>query len=123
MDTSESWSSWYQLSPGATSLSPSAVVYGDRIYLFVKGATNNNIYYTRSAINDPSIWDSWVLLSGGTTRTPSLSVNPEDGLLYIAVKGAANDNIYYRTMDAGGVWSSWFTMTGATSDTPVLSAF
>jgi len=123
MDSSGAWSSWVQISPGTTSVSPSAVVYGNRIYLFVKGATNNNIYYTRSEVNNTSTWDPWVMLSGATNQTPSLSVNPEDGLLYISVKGATNNTIYYRSMDPQGVWSSWFTMSGATTDSPFLSTY
>lgn len=117
MNSSGSWSSWEQLDSGATSTAPASVVYNGHGYLFVKGGTNNNIYYMRDD------WSYWEVLSGATTRTPSVWVNPEDGRLYLAVKGATNDNIYIRYMDSSGAWSSWYVKTGATSDTPVLCAY
>jgi len=109
--------------PGQTSEAPGLCVfspyYENRLYAFVKGATNNNIYYR--SMNSSGNWDaSWTVLSGQTGKSPACGViiNPLSfSWLYVFVKGATNNNIYYRAMDHYATWwPGWSVFSGATSE-------
>ncbi|MCM8804328.1 MAG: hypothetical protein NC833_03635, partial [Candidatus Omnitrophica bacterium] len=92
--------------------------------VIVKGL-DNAIYWTWLYRDNSGVhwWPGlWTQISGKTSKSPSLAVEPETNTLYLAVKGYTNNNIYYRSFH-GGSWSGWFTLPGATGDTPVLNTF
>jgi hypothetical protein len=93
-------------------------VFNGRQYMFVKGATNNNIYYR--SMDNAGAWSGWsTMATGGTGTSPALVVFKNK--LYIFVKGATNDVIYYASMSTGGTWSAWSEVPGShTYDTPAV---
>ena len=117
----------YVFSTGKISAAPAVVKYAGNakpgLWLFVKGATNNNIYYAVSSPTDPTAWSSWQTLSGQTPTTPSLTVvhSTTPNELHVAVRGLEG-GIYTRGYD-GATWQNWTTTPGTTSDTPVLNTF
>jgi hypothetical protein len=75
MNTSGVWNGWGNLGwvnlPGETTEAPSVTVFDGRLYVAVKGATDENVYI-RSA--DSSGWDQfWTLVPANTDKTPVLS--------------------------------------------------
>jgi hypothetical protein len=77
MDSAESWSNWAVLS-GQTTEAPSVTVITEyagtkRLYVGVKGATNNNAYIR--SMNLSGNWDSsWTMVPANTGKAPVLSV-------------------------------------------------
>lgn len=120
------WTPTYQRKDGQTTTAPSVVTFthytGQEVWVFVKGATNNNIYY---CVHDPPNPAPWYQLSGQTNKTPSLAIHERYKRLYVTVKGATNNKIYYRGYDLIEGWDHFWTemATGGTSDTPVMNTF
>jgi hypothetical protein len=127
MSDTGAWTGNYIRLNGQTATAPSVATFtnytGQEVWLFVKGATNNNIYY---CIGTPPTWDvSWAQLSGQTNKTPSLAIHERYKRPYVTVKGATNNKIYYRGYDLIEGWDHFWTeiATGGTSDTPVMNGF
>ena len=60
------WGSMVHIPTGATPSGPSATVYQNNIYLFVRGV-DNNIYYAIT-VSDSLYWNYWYQLPGQTTK-------------------------------------------------------
>jgi hypothetical protein len=71
------WDYWYKLTPGLTTKSPYVAVgpSSTELYVAVKGATNNNIYFRYySWIEQKWIPEtSWMVAPGATSDTPALN--------------------------------------------------
>ena len=69
-------SNWEEVPGGSTSTSPSLAPMPqlNKLYLAVKGASNNNIYYISTSNPYSGGWGSWNQVPGATDDTPSIWV-------------------------------------------------
>ena len=107
-----------------TDAAPSATVFNNQIWLFVKGLHttpySNSISYITSGA-DWNAWYGWNQVPGTTTTTPSVVPGRVPEELCLAVKGASSTKIYYQYYDnVAHTWGGWITAVGTTSDTPVV---
>lgn len=97
-----------KLMPGkvAASTSPTACVFGDRLYVFHKGSGNNNIYYRyldSSGKWGPEETDETKVEDSSTSDSPAVGIAGERIVL---VYRRTNSSIYYRFGAMGAVSSS-----------------
>jgi len=69
MDPSGAWDTSWSVLSGGTNKPVGLSAFNNRLFVFVKGATNNNIYYRSMDISGE--WASWATLSGQTLEAPS----------------------------------------------------
>jgi hypothetical protein len=128
MDNDGTWTGWGVFSGDTlgmqTDAAPSATVFNNQIWLFVKGLHttpySNSISYITSS-TDWNWWWEWNQVPGTTSTTPSVVSGPKANQLCLAVKGAASTSIYYRYYDnVAETWGNWIAATGATTDTPAV---
>ena len=101
------WNGWIQL-PGATSDGPAVAVTASTIYLAVRGASNNGIYFgwiTRSTMT----FQGWFPVAGATPGKPGLAA-VSDTEVYMTVQGMSNG--VYLNMWNGASWAGWTTPAG-----------
>lgn len=118
------WSAWYKLGAGSSPNGPAAVTWDDRVRIAVRGG-DSGIYWTYLYYNYSSgnyRWQgSWSRISGLTSSTPALAVQPEgSNILYVMVRGTDN-RIWWRWWDRiEAMWGGWNGMNGWTADSPSL---
>lgn len=92
----------------------------NRRYVMVKGATNNNLYF--SYWNASGSFYGWYSGPGGSsTHAPAITVFRNKQ--YFAVKGATNNNIYINSKDYKGDYSGWVQTPGQTTVSPALVVY
>jgi hypothetical protein len=109
---------WEALS-GASTHSPTAAVFNNRLYVFVKGATSNALYYRY--MDTGGVWTGWSALPGASVYSPfPVAFNNR---LYVFVRGASNTALYYRYMDTADVWTGWSALSGGSTHGPAAMVF
>ena len=108
---------WNVVPSGSSPSGPSTVVYGNRIYLAVRGS-NDKIYYGYIDKADGE-FSGWFEIGGRTPSSPALTIDRDTGSLYIVVRGMDN-GIYYNVYK-NGVWSGWSRLPGRTSAGPAAA--
>jgi len=103
---------------GWTSTAPAIAAFNNYLYLIVKDANDNKIWWNK--MDTAGAWSGWRLMDG---LSPSTAAMTEfNGQLYIVVRGA-DDKIYYRSMTTAEVFSSWSCVPGFTNDSPAICSF
>jgi hypothetical protein len=119
MDLAGSWFGWYVLS-GASTHCPTAAVFNSRLYVFVKGASSNGLYY--GYFTTGGSWNGWYVLPGASTQAPFPVVFKD--FLYVLVKAASTSSLYDGYMNVGGSWSNWYVLPSVYStDRPTAAVF
>ena len=84
--------------------------YNNRLYMFVRGNTND-IYYR--SMDAQGTWGGWTMMVGGTSISPSIAAC--NGKLYLVVKDVYNYYIWMRSMDSTEAFNDWTKLAGGTS--------
>lgn len=114
-----SWGSYTAIPGGTTLDTPTAVQVNGLMYIAVKGADGQSIWFGTLNLTN-SVFSGWSAISGSTPSAPKLV--SYGTTLYLVVRGFNND-IYYRTYDtATTTWTGWIGIPeGATSDSPAAA--
>lgn len=89
-DAQESWF----VQGGRSTVPTSLVTFDDKLYLFVKGSSTNDIYMAFSY--NGTAWSNWRPVIGQTRN--KVSVAPFLNEVYIFLRGNYDDGIYYTSM-------------------------
>lgn len=87
---------WYtgQLNSGQTSEGPATVFFNDELFIYYKGNSTENIFYSVKS-TPTSFWqgNSWIN-TGSKTKRHALSATVHNGMVWLAYVGANNDELY-----------------------------
>ena len=111
------WTNWIKL-PGATSEAPATAALNGKLFIAVKGASDNSIWFG-VYFEEEGNFGGWAKVSGATPSAPDLAID-NSGHVYLAVRGM-NNKIYYNQFD-GINWLGWKRIpTGSTMQGPTIS--
>jgi hypothetical protein len=103
--TGSTWGPWNEVAPGNIGSRPEPVVFGNRVFVFVRGLDEHTHY----RVWNGTAWSDWTSLGGNSTVTPApVAVGPN---LYVFVRGT-DDALYHRGFD-GSTWSDWIGLGGS----------
>ena len=110
------WTNWIKL-PGATSEAPATAALNGKLFIAVKGASDNSIWFG-VYFEEVDNFGGWVKVSGATPSAPDLAID-HSGYVYLAVRGMDN-KIYYNQFN-GVNWLGWKRIpTGSTIQGPAI---
>jgi hypothetical protein len=118
------WSSWEHVATGKTNNDIAAEVYGNSIYLSVKGATSSSIFLTKTETlvgNGMMTFYPWTNQGIISDMEPTLKAH--NGKLYLAAKESGSNKVSWKSLaNQYGAWSGW-TLYGKSSTAIELSSF
>ena len=112
---------WYaprQAGDGVTNAQVAVASFQNRLYVFIKGAANNRVYYNSSS--DGINWSGYTYLNA-STNAPLATVTTS-GLLYLYLKGQDNNRPYYATTANGSSWTGYTAVPGQANTPTGLGA-
>jgi hypothetical protein len=99
-----SWGPWTDLATANVASRPEAIVFQNRVYVFVRGldaGTHYNVW-------NGTAWSGWNSLQGSSDAAPAVAVL--GGNLFVFVRGPG-EALFTRRFD-GSAWTDWLPLGG-----------